>query len=198
MFGNAGAQYPWTSGRYGTCTGTGPCHDYEYHLNSDIALAHYQYWSSTQNETWLREEGWPVIESNAAFWASHVVYNETVGKYATLNETDPDEYANHIDNGAFTNAGVFVTLKQAIEVAGVLGYEHPSNWSEIADNMIILKDNSSGITLEFDGFNGTTEVKQADVVLLTFPLDYDYPDERALADLDYYSGVTSAEGPGMT
>lgn len=24
--------YSWTSGRYGNCTGTGPCADYEYHL----------------------------------------------------------------------------------------------------------------------------------------------------------------------
>lgn len=47
-----------------------------------------------------------------------------------------------------------------------------------------------------DGFNASTPVKQADVVLLTYPLEYETPDP--LADLDFYSGVTSPNGPGMT
>lgn len=49
-----------------------------------------------------------------------------------------------------------------------------------------------------DGFNGTTEVKQADVVLLTYPLEYVQSAEQARVDLDFHAGVTSANGPGMT
>ena len=36
-FSSDAAVYSWTSGRYGNCTGTGPCFDYEYHINGDIA-----------------------------------------------------------------------------------------------------------------------------------------------------------------
>lgn len=38
-FSPSAAVYPWTSGRFGNCTGTGPCWDYQYHLNGDIGQA---------------------------------------------------------------------------------------------------------------------------------------------------------------
>lgn len=49
-----------------------------------------------------------------------------------------------------------------------------------------------------DGFNGSTEVKQADVVLLNYPLEVEQSASAALVDLDFYAGATSASGPGMT
>lgn len=47
----------------------------------------------------------------------------------------------------------------------------------------------SGITLEFTGMNNSAAVKQADVVLLTYPLDYtqNYNNSEKLLDLDYVS-----------
>jgi hypothetical protein len=66
-----------------------PCYDYEYHLENDISLAQYQYYTGTQNTTWLKEKGWPVISKIAEFWASQVVLNQTTSSFSTLNETDP-------------------------------------------------------------------------------------------------------------
>lgn len=99
---------------------------------------------------------------------------------------DPDEYANFVNNAAYStfppfptktlrprvdfghgcaaNAGIAVVLKEAIELAGVLNISVPSNWSSIAANITVLSDPTSGIILEYDGFNGSTAVKQADVV----------------------------------
>lgn len=151
-FNRSGAIWPWTGGRYGNCTGVGPCYDYEYHLENDIALAQWQYWAATQNRTWLQTKGWPVISSIAKFWASQVVpSNTTRGKYDTLNETDPDEYANFRDNAAFTNAGVSVVLRKAIELAGVLGLgkSEVGKWGEVGEGVRVLRDNSSGIVLEY-------------------------------------------------
>ncbi|KAI5474838.1 glycoside hydrolase family 65 protein [Pseudohyphozyma bogoriensis] len=192
----SGAIYPWTGGRFGNCTGVGPCYDYEYHLNNDIVLAHYQYYAATGNKTWLQEKGWPVISSIAEFWESFVVYNSTTGGYDTLNETDPDEYANFKNNAAFTNAGIQVILRQAIALAAEIGESVPGNWSAIADKITIFQVLMSSTTS--DGFNGTTDVKQADVVLLTYPLEYNQTKTQAIADLDYYAGATSPNGPGMT
>ena len=62
-----------------------------------------------------------------------------------------------------TNGAISVTLRNAQALAKVLGKETPSNWTDIANNITILVDPSSNILLEFDGFNGTTAVKQADV-----------------------------------
>jgi hypothetical protein len=103
------------------------------------------------------------------------------------------------------NAGVAVTLQNAISLAKILGISVPSNWSHIAENITVLTDDNSDVTLEYDGFNGSTAVKQADVVvcymlisvlqkdvhncfqLLTYPLEYPQTTEIALNDLDYYA-----------
>ena len=44
--GYQGAVYPWTSGRFGNCTGTGPCLDYEYHINMAVAMASWRLYIS--------------------------------------------------------------------------------------------------------------------------------------------------------
>lgn len=84
-------------------------------------------------------------------------------------QTSADEFSNQKNNSAFTNGGFSVALKRTIELAQVLNVTVPSNWSEIADKITVLTDPASDVTLEFEGYNATIEVKQADVVLLTYP-----------------------------
>ncbi|KAG0070017.1 alpha,alpha-trehalase ath1 [Linnemannia elongata] len=198
QFNRSGLLYPWVAFRYGDCTGIGPCYDYEYHLNNDIALAQWQYFLSTNNKTWLADYGYPIMKAVSDFWGSQVIRQTGTPGFTTKNETDPDEYANFKDNAAFTNAGASVTLRNSIEAAKILGISSltPSNWSDIADNIAILYDNSSNIVLEYDGFNATTPVKQADVVLLIYPLEY--PVRNPKGDLAFYAGANSPNGPGMT
>lgn len=49
-----------------------------------------------------------------------------------------------------------------------------------------------------EGFNATTPVKQADVVLLTYPYGYVNSTTESLKNLDFYSLATSPNGPAMT
>lgn len=51
---------------------------------------------------------------------------------------------------------------------------------------------------ESEGFNATTPVKQADVVLLTYPYVYVNSTTESLKNLDFYSLATSPNGPAMT
>jgi trehalose/maltose hydrolase-like predicted phosphorylase len=53
--------------------GIGPCYDYEYHLNNDIALAQWQYFLSTNNKTWLADYGYPIMKAVSDFWGSQVI-----------------------------------------------------------------------------------------------------------------------------
>jgi trehalose/maltose hydrolase-like predicted phosphorylase len=92
----SGALYPWTSARFGNCTGTGPCADYQYHLNTDIALVNWHQFLTTGNKRWLEKQGWPIIKGVAEMWVSKVrVSNETgddgllPGMYVVRNMTDP-------------------------------------------------------------------------------------------------------------
>ena len=69
-------------------------------------------------------------------------------------------------------------------------------WTTIAENILIPVDEQANIILEYDTMNGTINVKQADVVLVDDFLDF--PNPYSLADLDYYAGKQSLNGPGMT
>lgn len=83
--------FPWTSGRYGNATATGPALDYQYHLNSDIALEMLQFRRITGNEMYFRENIWPAIKS-IGHTITTLLKKDAIG-YSIWNMTDPDEYA---------------------------------------------------------------------------------------------------------
>ncbi len=86
-FSNDAAVFSWTSGRYGNCTGTGPCFDYEYHINGDIAQEFANYWIVTGDTQYFKNSLFPVYDSIATF------YSEVLGKngsyWVLTNMTDP-------------------------------------------------------------------------------------------------------------
>ncbi|OIW27858.1 glycoside hydrolase family 65 protein [Coniochaeta ligniaria NRRL 30616] len=195
----SGALYAWTSGRFGNCTGTGVCKGYQYHLNTDIALAHWQYFLQTNNLAWLAEKGWPVIKSVADMFAAYVSYNASSGQYATIQLGEPDEFAYNINNGAFTNVAIKQLLGTwAPSAAKHLGLQVPQNWTDIAKNMYIPYSQDEEIIIEFDGMDGTWEVKQASVGLINYPLEFQLSETQARNDVAYYSSVNTADGPAMT
>lgn len=83
------AVFPWTSGRYGNCTATGPCFDYEYHINGDIGLDLFNYYVVTGDVDTFREEYFPVYDGIATFYSELVSLNESTGLYTLTNATDP-------------------------------------------------------------------------------------------------------------
>lgn len=185
---NGSSLYSWTAGRYGNCTGTGPCVDYEYHINYDITANLFQQHNITNNETWFNNGARQVIESTAMMTGQLLKYNETTKTYWLHNMTDPDEYANNVDNGPFTIASAANLLERENELRAAQGLPINETWQTQSQN-IEFPTTPSHITLEYETMTGTVEVKQADVVLLAFPLDYsqNYTLEDKLADLDYVS-----------
>jgi trehalose/maltose hydrolase-like predicted phosphorylase len=193
------AIFPWTSGRFGNCTATGPCWDYEYHINGDIGQEFTNYWVSSGDTAFFRESLYPIYDSVATLYSELLVKNGS--NWALLNMTDPDEYANHVDNGAFTNALISQHLSQANAFREMFNGTPNATWAAQADNVVIAKDAEADITLEYVGMNGSVAVKQADVILNTFPLGFtgqNYTSEDSLSDLDYYAAKTATNGPAMT
>jgi trehalose/maltose hydrolase-like predicted phosphorylase len=84
-----GAVYPWTSARFGNCTGTGPCFDYEYHINGDIGLQLLNYYVASGDEKFWEEKLFPIYNDIAYFYAELLTFNKTIGKWELLNATDP-------------------------------------------------------------------------------------------------------------
>ncbi|KAL8848061.1 MAG: hypothetical protein Q9221_006895 [Calogaya cf. arnoldii] len=197
-FSDGAAVFPWTSGRAGNCTGTGPCFDYEYHINGDIAQEFANYWVTSGDVEFFRESLFPVYDSIAVFYSELLEKNGST--YVLANMTDPDEYANHVDNGGFTMPLIAETLRYANMFRGLFGIPQNATFTDQSENIFISRNPDAGIIEEYTGMNGSISVKQADVVLNTFPLNYqdNYTSADRFNDLTYYAGKQSLDGPGMT
>lgn len=200
--GHEGAVYPWTSGRFGNCTATGPCLDYEYHINMAVAMAAWQlYVSGAADDSYLENIAYPIINDAANFFSNYVVsYNGTLDKYTTLNLTDPDEYANHVDNGAYTNSGIALVMRWAQMIGDHLGIDVPQIYQDIEQNIYLpTANNSQSITLEYSGMNSSVGIKQADVIMMTYPIRSELIDiEQAYINMEFYSMRQVSYGPAMT
>ncbi|WP_438388046.1 glycosyl hydrolase family 65 protein [Actinopolyspora saharensis] len=199
--GQRGAFYPWTSADSGDldtdCHSWDPPHCLtQNHLQGDVALATWQHYQATGDEEWLREHGWPVLRAVAEYWAGRVTRNSD-GSYSINDVAGPDEYSNGVDDGAFTNAGAATALRDATRAAEVLGEPAPERWSTIADGLRIPFDEQRGVFLQYAGYDGS-EIKQADAVMLQYPLEWPMSEERARNTLDYYAQRTDPDGPAMT
>lgn len=172
--------------------------DYEYHINGDIAQEFANYWVTSGDTEFFNTSLFPIYNSIATFYSEVVTKNGS--QYVLTNMTDPDEYANGVDNGGFTMPLIADTLTNANTFRQLLGLPTNSTFSDIASNIFISRDAAAGIIDEYTGMNGSISVKQADVVLDTFPLNYqtNYTATDSLNDLKYYAGKQSLNGPGMT
>ncbi|EPH43576.1 discoidin domain-containing protein [Streptomyces aurantiacus] len=200
-FGYEGLFYPWNSGSSGDvakeCHSVDPPHcRTQIHLQADISLATWQYYLATKDTTWLRERGWPVMKGIAEFWAGRVSRN-TDGSYSIKDTAGPDEYSNGVDDAVFTNAGAATALRNAAHAAKLLGKQAPAQWTSIADKIRIPYDAKRKVFEQYDGYKGS-RIKQADTVLLMYPLEWPMPEGAAAATLDYYAQRTDPDGPAMT
>ncbi|SOE13573.1 Trehalose and maltose hydrolase (possible phosphorylase) [Streptomyces sp. 2323.1] len=199
--GYDGLFYPWTSGSKGNlwneCHSWDPPHcKTQNHLMGDISLAAWQYYLATKDTAWLKSRGWPVLKGIAEFWASRATRNAD-GSYSVKNVAGPDEYSNGVNDGVFTNAGAATALRNATRVAGILGEKAPASWKTIADKLRIPYDSKKKIFEQYAGYKGTT-IKQADTVLLMYPLEWPMSKAQAARTLDFYAGHTDPDGPAMT
>ncbi len=196
--GYKGAMYPWESAGSGAeetpvWALSGP---FEHHITADVAMAAWSYYCVTQDKTWLKEKGWPILKATADFWASRVERNGP-GQYDIKNVVAADEWAENVDNNAFTNAAAKANLKCATDAAKLLGIAPDADWMNVANNIPILKM-ADGITKEHATYNGEG-IKQADVNLLSYPLKEITDPKQIKKDLDYYSSRVPNEGtPAMT
>ncbi|MDP4998941.1 MAG: glycoside hydrolase family 65 protein [Saprospiraceae bacterium] len=194
--GFKGAMFPWESAADGSedtpvwaLTGM-----FEHHISGCIAWAAWKYYQVTADREWLETRGWPILKNVADFWASRVS-RDGPGQYNINNVIGANEWLENIDNNAFTNAIAILSLRYADAAAGALGKSADPDWLHVADNIPILRF-PDGTTRENATYEGET-IKQADVVLLSYPLDLVREPARVKQNLDYYTPRTSANGPAM-
>ena len=197
--GFKGAMFPWESAETGVeetpvWALSGP---FEHHITACVGIAAWNYYCVTQDKNWLREKGWPILSATADFWASRVERNGP-GKYEIKNVVASDEWAENVDNDAFTNAAAKSNLQYATEAAKILNITPDPDWMNVADNIPILKF-TNGVTKEHASFNPDTTIKQADVNLLAYPLKQITDIPQIKKDLEFYEiRIPNAGTPAMT
>lgn len=78
-------------------------------------------------------------------------------------------------------------------------YSSPTtNWSTLASSIKLLYDAEKNYMPQYDGYTPDMEIKQADVVLLAYPLQYRMNVTTKRNNLNIYANVTRATGPAMT
>lgn len=193
-----GAKFPWESsltGKESIPPGNNEGND-EIHIDSDIALAQWQYYQATGDTAWLRDKAWPVLRDVADYWATRAEPDGT-GGYSIRHVQPPDEYHDPVDDSASTNAGAQASLRIAVQAARITGRTADPAWSKVADGLKIPVDTAANIHPEYDGYSGQ-QIKQADVTLLQYPWNVPMSADLAQSDLDYYSQHTDPGGPSMT
>jgi trehalose/maltose hydrolase-like predicted phosphorylase len=190
--------FPWESAETGVeetpvWALSGP---FEHHITACVGIAAWNYYCVTQDKNWLKEKGFPILSATADFWASRVERNGS-GKYDIKNVVAADEWAENVDNNAFTNAAAKTNLQYATEAAKLLGIAPDADWMNVANNIPILKM-ENGVTREHATYNGEG-IKQADVNLLSYPLKQITDVNQVKKDLAYYeTRIQNAGTPAMT
>jgi len=201
--------FPWESALTGseTCPTWAATGLREIHISGDIAFAVWQFWRANQDNSngWLNQTGFPLLSGIAQFWMSKLAIDNPSSSPGSplnlLNVIPPDEYADHVNNSAYTNSVAIYSLQYAAAAAAFLG-EPPSSyapWIDAASRIVIPFDSVNQYHPEYDGYKNGTVIKQADVILLGFPLEVSSSTPQVRAnDLLYYSKVTDNGGPAMT
>lgn len=181
--GYRGAQYAWESAADGTeVTPTWVPHfadrtkmiriwtgDIEIHISADVCYAILQYWRASGDDAFMRDRGVEIFVEVARFWASRAEWKAASGRYEFTDVIGPDEYHDHVDNNAFTNAIAVWQLQQAGQVLAWLESSFPEHaaqlkdrlalepgetaqWAEVAAKIFYNADPRSGLVEQFDGY----------------------------------------------
>jgi kojibiose phosphorylase len=183
--------------------------DIEIHITCDIAYGLREYIRATGDADFLRERAAPIIFETARFWASRLEYDEKIG---------PDEFHEHVNNNAYTNALVRWNLRYAAELAAKHGVspEEAAGWTAMAEKILVPR--SGGLIEQYDGFFDKIDVsitefdanqmplwpdgvditklsnyrlvKQADVIMLTHLLREEFTPEEMKENYIYYENRT--------
>lgn len=196
--GYEGAMFPWESASTGrevtpSWAATGAR---EQHISADIGLAIVQYFYCTGDADFMKEAGLEMLEEISSFWISRTEIDEDHAAHI-IDVIPPDEYVDHVNDSVYTNAAVAKLLNLAADLVEAFGGDAPDAWREIASALVLPFDSERRIYKEHDGYVNET-IKQADVVLLDYPLGLEMNDDVKANNLKFYSNVTDPAGPAMT
>lgn len=143
--------------------------DKQVHISADVALAFWDYFTHSGDDSILIEGGAEVILECARFFCSYMYFNTSRGRYEILDVVGPDEYHERVNNNAFTNQMAKETLLVALATVDHLAAKHPQVLRALLDKLEIeaelavfaeaaellyvpSPDPETGLIEQFDGY----------------------------------------------
>jgi nigerose phosphorylase len=99
--------------------------DKQVHISGDVALAMWEYFKLTGDDTLLLEGGAEVILECARFYFSYAYFKKGKNRYEMLDVIGPDEYHERVNNNAFTSMVAKATFEIANAAVAYLKQKHP-------------------------------------------------------------------------
>ncbi len=186
--GQSGIQFPCQSGAFGNevapfysgaCGGTR-----ELHFNIDVAFAFAQYAHATDDDLFIRQQAWPVLEGVSEWIASRVT--KTARGYELRHVTGPDEGVDNIHNNAYTNMAAIVVLREAQAMAARMGLRPPALWKSIEQEMYLPVDPKTNVMLKHDSYEYKEGMCVPETMGGFFPFTYKHSPEVDKATARYH------------
>ena len=144
------------------------------HISGDVAIAMWDYFRLTGDDSLLLEGGAEVILECARFYYSAAYYKREKRRYEILDVIGPDEYHERVNNNAFTSMVAKETFTIAIATVDYFRKKHPKELRTLLRKLRIERelpafqgaarrlfvpgpDPKTGIIEQFDGYLGLRE-----------------------------------------
>jgi nigerose phosphorylase len=148
--------------------------DKQVHISGDVAMAMWDYFRLTGDDSLLLEGGAEVILECARFFYSAAYYKRDKRRFELLDVIGPDEYHERVNNNAFTNMVAKETFTIANAAVNHLRRRHPRElrallrklriegelpkFRDAARRLFVPKpDVRTGVIEQFDGYLGLRE-----------------------------------------
>lgn len=143
--------------------------DKQVHISGDVAIAMWEYFKLTGDDTLLLEGGAEVILECARFYLSYAYYKKDKARYEILDVIGPDEYHERVNNNAFTSMVARETFAIANATVEYLRRNHPkvlsgllrkigikpelASFREMENSLYVpAPDPTTGVIEQFDGY----------------------------------------------
>lgn len=111
--------------------------DKQVHISGDVAIAMWEYFKITGDDSLLLEGGAEVILECARFYYSYAYFKKDKNRYEILDVIGPDEYHERVNNNAFTSMVAKATFEIANAAVNYLRQKCPGQFKALVREMDI-------------------------------------------------------------
>ncbi|GAA0567637.1 glycoside hydrolase family 65 protein [Rhizomicrobium electricum] len=114
--------------------------DKQVHISGDVAMAMWEYFKVTGDDSVLLDGGAEVILECARFYYSYAYFKKDKNRYEVLDVIGPDEYHERVNNNAFTNMVAKATFEIACAAVAYLAERHAGALAALVKKIGIAKE----------------------------------------------------------